>query len=130
MPANVSETINLAAGVVATIVMSFDVWKDPLSRMEVAGAAGSRVCPDQNTLGGPIPFFRPDTQRYAELRVLYDFAENSRRIGVADVAEAMVFEFDGYWVQVGGGAPGSWCSKLNDRLDVAHVKNLGMAVSH
>ncbi len=32
-------------------------------------------------------------------------------------------EIDTYWVQVGGGDPAAWCSKLKDRLPLVHLKD-------
>ena len=35
-------------------------------------------------------------------------------------------EIDTYWVQSGGGNPVEWCQKLNNRLPLLHMKDLGV----
>jgi len=35
-------------------------------------------------------------------------------------------EIDTYWIQSGGGDPAAWCTRLQDRLPLLHLKDLGV----
>jgi sugar phosphate isomerase/epimerase len=39
-------------------------------------------------------------------------------------------EIDTYWVQAGGGDPVSWCSRLEGRLSLLHMKDYGIGGDH
>lgn len=48
------------------------------------------------------------------------------RIYDETAAENVQAEIDTFWVQVGGGSPREWCLKLNNRLPLLHLKDLGI----
>ena len=83
-----SALLEFAAGLTATVVMSFDVWSHNLPRIEVYGSEGSLVVPDPNTFRGPVLLRRADAETWSEIPLTHsDRVERS--IGVADMASAI-----------------------------------------
>lgn len=89
-PTHVVATLEFAGGAVATLITSFDVWAHHLPNLEVYGSDGSLQCPDPNTFGGPVRVWRPDTETWQEKPLLPGPTQNSRGLGVADLAEAIL----------------------------------------
>ncbi|MDE0610193.1 MAG: Gfo/Idh/MocA family oxidoreductase [Anaerolineaceae bacterium] len=80
--------LEFAAGLTATVVMSFDVWSHNLPRIEVYGTEGSLVVPDPNNFRGPVLLRRADAEAWSETPLSHsDRVERS--IGVADMASAI-----------------------------------------
>jgi predicted dehydrogenase len=75
-------------GAVGTVLMSFDVWFSTLPRIEVYGAEGSLLVPDPNTFGGPVMLRKPGETEWKEVELTHGFTENSRGIGLAEMAGA------------------------------------------
>lgn len=86
---HVAGVLHFAGGAVATLVTSFDVWHHSMPRMEIYGSEGSMQVPDPNTFGGPVLFCTKGTKEWKEIPLLFDYAENSRGLGVADIALAL-----------------------------------------
>lgn len=98
-------------GAVAQILTTFDVFYSPQAqaRFEVYGTRGTIAVPDPNTFGGPVLLLRPEDQAaapktdpalqrktvpniyegYKEIPLMYDYAENSRALGLADMCKAL-----------------------------------------
>ncbi len=89
VPTHVAGVLDFAAGPVATIVTSFDVWAGMPPPIEVYGTAGSLVVPDPNTFGGPVLLRRAGEKEWAEVPLSHGYTENSRGLGVADMAYAL-----------------------------------------
>ena len=89
VPTHVAGLLEFASGAIATIVTSFDVWAAELPRIEIYGADGSLSVPDPNGFGGPVRLRRPGAQAWSEVPLSHGYAENSRGIGVADMACAI-----------------------------------------
>ena len=68
---------------------SFDVWAAELPRIEIYGTEGSLSVPDPNGFGGPVRVMRPGSGGLEEVPLTHGYAENSRGIGVADMAYAL-----------------------------------------
>lgn len=85
VPTHVAGTIDFANGAVATIIQSFDVWGHNLPRIEIYGTEGSMSVPDPNGFGGPVKIRRPGGE-WTEMPLSHIYHENSRGIGVADMA--------------------------------------------
>lgn len=105
----VSGCIEFSSGAVAQVFTTFDVHYTAQSRFEVYGTKGSLVAPDPNTFGGPVLLLRPEDAGaspktdpglarhgapdfyagWKEMPLLYDYAENSRGLGLADMAKAL-----------------------------------------
>jgi predicted dehydrogenase len=88
-PTHVAGVLDFANGAVATIVTSFDVWASQLPRIELYGSEGSMSLPDPNTFGGPVLLRRFDEQAWNEMPLTHGYTQNSRSLGVADMAYAL-----------------------------------------
>jgi len=88
-PTHIAGVMDFAGGAVGTIITSFDVWRAGLPRIEVYGTEGSLGVPDPNTFGGPVRLFRAGEKEWREVRLTHGYAENSRGLGVADMARAL-----------------------------------------
>jgi predicted dehydrogenase len=88
-PTHVAGLLDFANGAVGTIITTFDVWAAELPRIEIYGTEGSLSVPDPNGFGGPVRIRRPGMQNWQEVPLAFGYAENSRGIGVADMANAI-----------------------------------------
>lgn len=104
-----SGNIAFASGAIAQVFTTFDVHYTAQSRFEVYGTKGSMMVPDPNTFGGPVLLLRPEDFAAApktdpglarhgvpdfyagwkEMPLLYDYPENSRGLGLADMCRAL-----------------------------------------
>jgi predicted dehydrogenase len=89
VPTHVAGILNFASGAIGTIITSFDVWAHNLPFIEIYGTAGSMSVPDPNTFNGPVKVQRPNADQWSELPLTHSFAENSRSLGLADMAYAL-----------------------------------------
>ncbi len=87
VPTHVAGTLALAAGPIATMITSFDVWGHSLPRIEVYGSEGSLSVPDPNTFGGPVRLWRPGGE-WVDVPLSHSDAVR-RGVGVADMAAAI-----------------------------------------
>ena len=100
-----------ASGAIAQIMTTFDVYyAGPAgTRFEVYGTKGTLVVPDPNGFGGEVLLFRPEDNNagptsdpglmrkdmsamypgFARMPLLFDYAENSRALGLADMCTAL-----------------------------------------
>jgi predicted dehydrogenase len=81
--------LEFVSGSIATLVMSFDVWKSEAPRLEIHGSTGSLSVPDPNTFGGPVRLYRAAEPGWNEVALVAGYVGNSRGIGVADMAAAI-----------------------------------------
>lgn len=101
--------IEFSSGAIAQVFTTFDVHYTAQARFEVYGTKGSLMVPDPNTFGGPVLLLRPEDAAAApktdpglarhgvpdfyagwkEMPLLYDYAENSRGLGLADLCKAL-----------------------------------------
>ena len=89
VPTFVTGIMNFDNGAVGTIFTTFDVHYTQQARLEIYGSKGTLSIPDPNTFGGPIKLFRPEDGEYKEIPLLFDYKENSRGLGLADMAKAL-----------------------------------------
>ncbi len=89
VPTHITGLLDFANGAVGTIITSFDIWDSTLPWLEIHGTKGSLRLPDPNTFGGSVfmKIGRADEWEEVELTHIYD--ENSRGLGVADMAAAI-----------------------------------------
>ena len=105
----ITGTLHFESGAVGTIFTTFDVYYAPQNqaRFEVYGTKGTLLVPDPNGFGGPIRLFRPEDQNkekavdpgslaaaggmlgYKEMPLMFDYAGNSRGLGLADMCKAI-----------------------------------------
>jgi predicted dehydrogenase len=88
VPTHVGALLDFAAGPVATLITSFDVWHATLPRIEIYGSEGSLSVPDPNIFGGVVRVRRAGAAEWSAVPLLFD-AEVGRGIGVADLAYAI-----------------------------------------
>ena len=80
-------TLDFAQGAIATMIMSFDCRAAQLPRIEIYGTEGTLSVPDPNTFGGPVRISRG--KEWLDIPLTHGYTENSRSIGVADMANAI-----------------------------------------
>jgi predicted dehydrogenase len=89
VPTHVAGVLDFAQGAVASIITSFDVWGHNLPRIEIYGSEGSLSVPDPNTFGGPVLIKAAADKEWREVPVTRPNTDNSRSLGLADMAEAL-----------------------------------------
>jgi predicted dehydrogenase len=89
VPTHVVGILDFANGTIGTIITSFDVWFSELPRIEIYGTEGTLSVPDPNTFGGPVRIRKAGEKEWREVPLAYGYAENSRGLGVADMAHAL-----------------------------------------
>lgn len=105
---HVCGTLEFRNGAIGSLMMSFDVWDSQLPRLEVYGTKGTLCIPDPdpvdgtNIFGGEVYFktretarwtYRPRVQgldEWATIENHHKFNENSRGLGLADMAYAIL----------------------------------------
>ena len=88
-PTHIAGTADFASGAVATVITSFDVWSSSLPPIEIHGTLGSLSVPDPNNFGGTVKVSRSGAG-WEDVPLTHGFAENSRGLGVADMAYAVL----------------------------------------
>ena len=86
---HVSAVLDFDSGPVVTLTTSFDVTGTRLPKIEIFGSEGTLAVPDPNTFGGPVWLLRRGEKEWREMPLEFGYAENSRGIGVADMAAAI-----------------------------------------
>jgi len=89
VPTHVAGLLDFAAGPIGTIITTFDVQASNLPWIEIYGTAGTLAAPDPNTFGGPVRLRAAGENEWKEIPVTRPYVENSRGLGLADMAEAM-----------------------------------------
>lgn len=90
VPTHVAGIMEFEQGAIGTILTSFDVMGgSTLPRIEVYGSEGTLICPDPNTFGGPVLYQKKGGDGFKEVPLTFGFTENSRGIGLADMAYAL-----------------------------------------
>lgn len=89
VPTYVLGVLDFACGAIGTIITSFDTWASELPRIEIYGTEGSLSVPDPNGFGGPVRVRRAGATEWSEIPLTHLYHENSRGLGVADMAHAI-----------------------------------------
>lgn len=89
-PTHVAGVMDFENGTVGTIITSFDIWEANLPLIEIYGTEGSLSVPDPNAFGGPVLVRRYNSAEWKEIPLTHGHEENSRGIGVADMAYALL----------------------------------------
>lgn len=89
VPTHVTGTIEFINGAIATVITSFDVWGSTLPRIEIYGSRGTLIVPDPNGFGGDVKICTYFDNNFRDLPLTHIYFENSRGIGVADMADAI-----------------------------------------
>ena len=89
VPTHVAGTLDFENGAVGTMITSFDIWHSQLPFIEIYGSEGTLSVPNPNTFGGPILVRRQGAREWMEIPLTHGFSQNSRGLGVADMAQAL-----------------------------------------
>ena len=89
MPTHQTGIIEFESGAVITLIASFDVYAHNHSPIELYGDQGSLLVPDPNGFGGEVKVFRPGMNGFQVLPLPFIYKENSRSIGISDMALAI-----------------------------------------
>ena len=89
VPTYVTGMLHFESGAVGTIFTTFDVHYPTQARVEIYGSKGTLYVPDPNCFGGPVKLYRPEDGEVKEIPLLFKYKENSRALGLADMAKAL-----------------------------------------
>lgn len=89
VPTYVTGILDFENGATGTLFTTFDVHYPEQARFEIYGSKGTLIVPDPNVFGGPVRLYRPEEGKYMDMPLLFDYAENSRALGLADMAKAI-----------------------------------------
>ncbi len=85
----VAGTVQYASGAIGTLFATFDAYYPFQARFEVYGSEGTLLVPDPNNFGGPLLLYRPEEKEPHQIPLCFDYKENSRGLGLADMAKAL-----------------------------------------
>ncbi|MBL7201406.1 MAG: Gfo/Idh/MocA family oxidoreductase [Anaerolineae bacterium] len=88
-PTHVAGVIDFANGAVGSLMITSDVYDTGLPHIEVYGSEGSLRCIDPNLFGGQLYLRRADGPELIPVESQFGYNENSRGLGVADMAAAI-----------------------------------------
>ena len=89
VPTHVNGMLRFDSGAIGTITTTFDVHYNRQASLEIYGTQGTLRVPDPNGFGGPIQLLRPEDGSFKEIPLAFDYKENSRGLGIADMAKAI-----------------------------------------
>lgn len=89
VPTHINGIMNFENGAVGTILTTFDVCYPGQARLEIYGTEGTLFVPDPNTFGGPVKLLHREDKHLQEIPLCFDYAEESRGLGLADMAKAI-----------------------------------------
>lgn len=89
VPTHVAGIMEFESGAVGTLITSFDVWSTELPNIEIYGTEGTLIVPDPNSFGGSVRIRRKDDNKWTEMPLTHGYIENSRGIGLSDMANAI-----------------------------------------
>ena len=88
VPTMVAGLLDFAAGPVASLIMSFDIWFSSLPRIEIYGSEGTLSVPDPNQFDGAVLLRRAGEEQWTEMEHTHS-DDVSRGIGTADMVQAI-----------------------------------------
>lgn len=90
IPTHYSGSLEFHSGAVITAALSFDVIAHGHSPIELYGTEGSMKAPDPNNFGDQIQLWRPAAKEWQTQALSHAYLMNSRSIGAADLAYAIL----------------------------------------
>lgn len=89
VPTYVTGIMEFDSGAIGTIFTTFDVYHDDGCKIEIYGTEGTLQVPDPNGFGGEVRLLRPEIGQYREVPHCFKYSDNSRGLGLADMAKAL-----------------------------------------
>lgn len=89
VPTHVAAALEFEIGALCTLTMSFDVWSHHLPCLELYGEEGSLQMADPNMFEGIVRLRSKESKTWRMAAATHGYAENSRGVGVADMARAI-----------------------------------------
>lgn len=89
-PTHIAGVLDFENGAIGSLITSFDVWGARLPFIEIYGETGTISVPDPNTFGGPVALRKQNEKEWQQVPLISGYKENSRGIGPADMAEAIL----------------------------------------
>lgn len=89
-PTHVSALLEFHSGATSQLLCSFDVPASSLPRIEIYGEQASLSVPDPNIFGGEVYIQNRDHDDWQTIPHAFGYADNSRALGVADMAHAIL----------------------------------------
>lgn len=87
-PTHIIGLLEFTSGVQASLTTSFDVVASTFSNIEIYGSKATLRVPDPNTFAGPVQL-KTQTGDWQDIPLDAGYADNSRGLGVADMAWAL-----------------------------------------
>jgi predicted dehydrogenase len=88
-PSHVAGLLDFASGPVCQFLMTADVYATGLPHVEIYGSEASLRCVDPNNFGGTLYLRKADSPDLIPVESQFGYNENSRGVGVADMAAAI-----------------------------------------
>ncbi|MBQ8509121.1 MAG: Gfo/Idh/MocA family oxidoreductase [Clostridia bacterium] len=88
-PTHIESILTMDNGKSVSLLTSFDIWRSRQTNIEIYGTKGTLFVPDPNTFGGDVVFFNGETKQEEHYPLVFDYHENSRLLGLADMAKAI-----------------------------------------
>jgi predicted dehydrogenase len=88
-PTHAAAVLEFESGLLCQFVMSGDTYRTDLPNIELYGTEGSLRCPDPNHFLGPVYLRRADSPEMVELECRHSYNQDSRGVGIADMAVAI-----------------------------------------
>ena len=85
IPTHLSGELEMVNGAIATVNMSFDVWRSQMPLLEVHGTEGSLSVPDPNTFGGEVKLWTRAKGEWQTIPLTHS-DKTGRGLGIADMA--------------------------------------------
>jgi predicted dehydrogenase len=89
VPTHITGVLEFSGGAVGTIITSYEVYSHTLPFIEIYGTEGTLRLPDPNFFDGPVYIRRFNAEEWSQIPLLKDHAENSRGLGITDMALAI-----------------------------------------
>ena len=89
VPTHITGIMELENGAIGNLTTTFDVIYDEQAHFEIYGSEGTLIVPDPNFFGNSVYLLRKETGEYKEMPLLFDYKDNSRGLGLADMAAAL-----------------------------------------
>ncbi len=86
---HIEACLHFESGVIGHFTASWDAWGLKGDRIEINGTDGTIIVPDPNGFGGPVRLYRPEEGEMKEVPLMFPYKENSRALGLADMAKAL-----------------------------------------